>query len=265
MIDPTRILTSVLASAMGGGLNARPSGYMDLKRMKGARRLLTNNKALAGIGLAGAAWAAYELWKRSQAKDSVQSVAAAESAPPTLPLMPTEQLPPVPTPRPYVPPPLPPLGGHTDTALTPPQFASGDAIAAIQGTGAEAPQALEPPPLGEEALLLVRAMISAASADHVIDKDERSAIYQQAMIAGLGIEERSFLDAELANPWSRAQIAAEARRLGLKEQVFVVSAVATDNDSQAERDHLDELGEALGLTEDEIRQLKAALGIGAGG
>ena len=67
-----------------------------------------------------------------------------------------------------------------------------------------------PPPLppnpaseaarNEDALLLIRAMIAAANADHAVDDVERHAILGKVTASGLGAEEHSFIEKELANP-----------------------------------------------------------------
>lgn len=99
---------------------------------------------------------------------------------------------------------------------------------------------LPPPP--QDAVLLIRAMIAAAAADGRIDEIERAAILARA-----GANDRAFLAAELSAPRTLAQIAA-ATRPELIESVYAAALLAISMDTEAERDWLARLGDALGLS-----------------
>lgn len=122
-------------------------------------------------------------------------------------------------------------------------------------------------PASEQALLLVRAMIAAALSDGRLDEAERNTIVGRLGALGVGSEERSFLDAEIARPWSPAQFAAAAATPEQRAEVYLASAIAIDADTDAERAYLKYLAAALQLDgkliahlEDAVRQAKAGAG-----
>jgi len=122
-------------------------------------------------------------------------------------------------------------------------------------------------PANEHSLLLVRAMIAAALCDGRLDDSERGAIVGRLGMLGLGSEERSFLDVEIARPWSPSQFAAAAATPEQRAEVYLASAIAIDADTDAERAYLKYLAATLQLDEkliahleDAVRQAKAGAG-----
>lgn len=124
-----------------------------------------------------------------------------------------------------------------DGAMPPPPPAAGPAT--------------PPPPPGaasalpspqQDAVLLIRTMIAAAAADNRIDEAERATILARA-----GANDRAFLDAELAAPRSLSEIA-RAARPELAESVYAAARLAISVDTEAERDWLARLADALGLS-----------------
>ncbi|SEE42454.1 Uncharacterized membrane protein YebE, DUF533 family [Rhizobiales bacterium GAS188] len=100
----------------------------------------------------------------------------------------------------------------------------------------------------DSALLMARAMISAAAADGIVDAQERERILGKMQEAGLGGEAAKFLNDELAHPASAADIAASVG--GAKElatQVYMAAVFGAHSVSQPERAFLDDLAKALGL------------------
>jgi len=103
-------------------------------------------------------------------------------------------------------------------------------------------------------------MIAAAAADGEIDPAERQAILGQAEQAGLGAEERSFLERELASPPSLDEVLAQVKRPELAPQVYAASLLAIEVDTPAEERHLTDLARRLGLDPAVVADLNQRLG-----
>jgi len=102
-------------------------------------------------------------------------------------------------------------------------------------------------------LILVRAMISAAKADGHIDATERARIEQQISDLGIGPEEQQYLIEQLR---ADSDPIAIARLSGSEEQateIYLISLLAIDPDTEQERRYLERLGDALHLPT-ELRQ-----------
>jgi uncharacterized membrane protein YebE (DUF533 family) len=100
----------------------------------------------------------------------------------------------------------------------------------------------------DSALLMARAMISAAAADGVVDPQERQRILGKMQEAGLGAEAVQFLDGELAHPASAAQLAAGVGgSQQLAAQVYAAAVYGAHTSSQPEQAFLADLSKALGL------------------
>lgn len=115
------------------------------------------------------------------------------------------------------------------------------------------------PPDRATAVLLIRAMIAAANADGTIDAEERQEIVDHLAEVGLGPAERQALDAELARPFPPSALVAEVRTPALAEQVYAVSVLAIDPDTEAERAYLRGLAAMLGLSSDVAQRIEAQL------
>lgn len=137
------------------------------------------------------------------------------------------------------PPPPPPFGGSSPS---PP------------------PGSVPPPLVGTDPVLLLRAMISAAHADGSLDDAERRRITAHLERARLSGEERSFLASELETPRPLADIVAAVTTPADAEQVFAVSLLAVEVDSQAERAYLEQLRLALGI--EPLKAVEIARSIG---
>ena len=132
--------------------------------------------------------------------------------------------------------------------------ASGGAVPSV------APSPLPPvTPANEHAQLLVRAMIAAALADGTLDASERENITGRLAAAGMDQEAVRFLDAEIARPWSPAQLAAAAPGPEQRSEVYLASMLAIDADTEAERAYLRYLAATLGLDDKLVAHLEAAV------
>jgi uncharacterized membrane protein YebE (DUF533 family) len=113
------------------------------------------------------------------------------------------------------------------------------------------------------ALLMSRAMISAAAADGVVDPQERQRILGKMQEAGLGAEAAQFLDNELAHPASAAELASGVGGSEqLAAQVYAAAVYGAHTSSQPEEAFLGDLAKALGLEPTLAAHIAAAMGQG---
>jgi uncharacterized membrane protein YebE (DUF533 family) len=126
--------------------------------------------------------------------------------------------------------------------------------------GLEAVRSQTPPPrMQEEALLMLRAMISAAKADGQVDQQEISRI--AAKVHEAGAEAESFLRAELQRPMDMQSLVSGVRDLQTAAEVYAASLLAIEVDTQAERDYLQRLAAGLGLNDQVVQRIHSALGV----
>ncbi|MCV3765057.1 tellurite resistance TerB family protein [Rhizobium sp. TRM95796] len=109
------------------------------------------------------------------------------------------------------------------------------------------------------ALVLVRAMISAARADGHIDEAERQAILGKVKLAGLDADAEAFLTGELTNPVDLDAIIGAAKTESQKVELYTASRIAIDPDTRAERGYLDLLAGRLGLADGLIDHIEATV------
>jgi len=174
---------------------------------------------------------------------------AAPVYPPFAP--PAAARPPMPIANAPVPPPPPPIFDASGAPAAPP-----------------APTTPAAPPSAEQqahALLLVRAMITAANADGVLDEQERAAIVGRLDAAGAGPAERAALQAELAAPKPITVLAQEALAAAkaapeILDQVYTVSLLSISGDSEAEKAHVRMLPGLLGLSAERVLAVHRAMG-----
>lgn len=107
------------------------------------------------------------------------------------------------------------------------------------------------PTQDEQALVLVRAMVNAAKADGEITADEQQNILKQF---GNQPDAIQFLRDELRRPLDVREFAWSVP-IGLEHQVYAMSLMAIDADSQAESQYLDELAHGLRLSAEAREQL----------
>lgn len=163
-------------------------------------------------------------------------------------------------------PPVPP-SGHT---MSPPKPPPSPGVPSVpppppEGTAA-APTPVSPPgvddPEGDQdAVLLIRAMIAAANADGVIDQDERNRILGKLETMDLSDQEHSFVVRELLSPVSMENIVASVKSQAMAKQVYTVSLVAIEVDTDAEQTYINTLAQRLDLDESGINDIHRKLGI----
>ena len=111
------------------------------------------------------------------------------------------------------------------------------------------------------AILLIRAMIAAANADGVIDDRERANILQRLQTVQISEEEKDFLAQELSAPQDTADLAEAASSMGLARKVYMVSLLAIEVDTEAERQYMEKLALALGLDHVAVSDIRRQFGL----
>jgi uncharacterized membrane protein YebE (DUF533 family) len=107
--------------------------------------------------------------------------------------------------------------------------------------------------------LMLRAMIQAAKSDGNFDDAER-----EKLIGQLGDEidsdEAAFVQAEMKAPVDVDGLIGQVPR-GMEPQVYAMSVIAINLDSQAEAKYLHQLAQGLGLSVETINDVHAQLGV----
>lgn len=124
------------------------------------------------------------------------------------------------------------------------------------------PASASSPARVEHAMHLLRAMITAAHADGLIDAGEREAILGRARQAGLDAESLEALDAEIRAPLTLEQLAVRTPA-SLRAEVYAAALIAITADTAEERAFLDRLAVQLTLDAAARADIHAQLGIDA--
>jgi uncharacterized membrane protein YebE (DUF533 family) len=135
----------------------------------------------------------------------------------------------------------------------------GERIGDVLGMGTEPAPEPKPAEIDDaHAMLLIRAMIAAANADGEITPDERQRITTKLDQAGAGADERAVLERELQSPRSVDQIIREVRDPDTAEQVYLISRLAMNPDTLAEKAYLEFLAARLAIPADRLNELNTA-------
>jgi uncharacterized membrane protein YebE (DUF533 family) len=114
---------------------------------------------------------------------------------------------------------------------------------------------------GQDAVLLIRAMIAAANADGMIDQEERNRILGKLETFDLTDQEHSFVVRELLSPATMENIVTGVKSREMAKQVYTVSLLTIEVDTNAERTYINTLAQQLGLEESDIGDIHRKLGI----
>ncbi|MBK4214886.1 tellurite resistance TerB family protein [Paracoccus caeni] len=121
------------------------------------------------------------------------------------------------------------------------------------------PEVAPTPEQNAVAGLMLRAMIQAAKSDGKIDDEEK-----QRLMGHLGDdideEERQFIREQMAAPVDAAGLAREVPK-GLESQVYLVSLLAIDLDSEAEARYLNDLAQAMGIDRETVNGIHGEAGV----
>jgi len=200
------------------------------RRRSGLGSLISSGAAL---GLAGVAMEAVEHFMDKSKPP------AASGSPPSVP-------PPLQTSAPSQPPPAP--GASTPPPPPPPS-------APIGSESVDATEA------GQEAVLLIRAMIAAANADGVVDEEERNRILKKLETFDLSGQEHSFIVKELLSPAGLEDIVAQVKSPEMAKMVYTVSLLAIEVDTDAERAYMNTMARRLSLNESDLNDIYRTLKI----
>jgi uncharacterized membrane protein YebE (DUF533 family) len=108
------------------------------------------------------------------------------------------------------------------------------------------------------AILMLRAMIAAASADGKIDDDERARIVGGLQQIGLDAGAARFLEQEFARPATPIDLAAEASGPEAAAEIYTAARLAIDPDHPAEKAFLSALAEQMALSRQLVAHIDAA-------
>jgi uncharacterized membrane protein YebE (DUF533 family) len=225
MFNPEKLLGGLL---MGGS-----------RRRSGLGSLISSGAAL---GLAGVAMEAVEHFLE-------KSKPPASGSPPSgSPPIQTSASSPPPAPG-VATPPMPPGASVMAPPPLPPPSAS------ISSKSVDATEA------GQEAVLLIRAMIAAANADGVIDEEERNRILKKLETMDLSDQEHSFIVKELLSPAGLEDIVAQIKSPEMAKKVYLVSLLAIEVDTDAERAYMETLARQSSLNDSDLNDIYRTLGI----
>ena len=124
-------------------------------------------------------------------------------------------------------------------------------------TGSGLPTGVDPAQAERQAELMVRAMINAAKADGRVDRDEQQRIVDH--LGEVSREELEFVQRELTAPLDIPGFIASVPR-GSEAQVYAVSLMAIDLDSNPEARYLQKLAQGFGLSADACNQIHDQMG-----
>lgn len=111
----------------------------------------------------------------------------------------------------------------------------------------------------ERALVMIRAMLTAAKADGQIDAGEQERILGKLNEAGANQEMRQFIQDELRKPVDIEGLAKEVDSPHMATEVYTASLFAIDVDTQGEQAYLNQLANRLGLPDSLVKQLHEGL------
>ncbi len=109
----------------------------------------------------------------------------------------------------------------------------------------------------EQANVLIKAMVNAAKSDGQVDREE-----QQKIVGKLGDvtrDELEFVQRELSAPLDARDFIRSVPR-GMEQQVYAVSLMTIDLDSNAEAQYLHQLAQGLDISPDVCNQIHQQLG-----
>ncbi len=109
----------------------------------------------------------------------------------------------------------------------------------------------------DQATLIIRAMINAAKSDGSIDKSEQEKIIGK--LGDVSQAEADFVRAEFRAPLDVNDFVRSIPR-GMEQQIYAVSLMAIDLDSNKEAHYLDSLAKGLGISHDLSNQIHEQLG-----
>ena len=111
------------------------------------------------------------------------------------------------------------------------------------------------------ALLAIRAMVSAAKADGIIDPHEYQRILGHLKEAGADDEARAFVEDEMRKPLDVDSLVQSVTRPEEAVEIYAASLLAIDVDTDQERQYLQVLASRLGLAPDVVQRIHQTLNV----
>jgi uncharacterized membrane protein YebE (DUF533 family) len=108
----------------------------------------------------------------------------------------------------------------------------------------------------ETALLLIRAMVTAAYSDGALSQDERTRIMQEIENGNADAEDRRTMEREIANPKPLDELLARVGDQETAQQFYLASRAAVDGETEQNRVYLRELRQRLGLSEQDAAEVE---------
>jgi uncharacterized membrane protein YebE (DUF533 family) len=109
--------------------------------------------------------------------------------------------------------------------------------------------------------VILKAMITAAKADGMIDAEEQRRLLGKLEEVGADADDRQAVVAALQAPMDLDGLVAEVNTPAMAAQVYAASLLAIEVDTQAERAYLQELANRLGLSGQAVASLHQAVGV----
>ncbi len=146
------------------------------------------------------------------------------------------------------------LGDLLSGALA--KYGQGQAVGAQLTNDQVLPNAVDTQEAEQQAMVLIRAMINAAKSDNQIDDTEREKILSR--LDGLSQTELAFIRTELESPLDVDDFIHSVPR-GMEQQVYTVSLMAIDLDTQSEARYLHQLAQGFNLDPQTCNEIHAQL------
>ncbi|MEL6103924.1 MAG: DUF533 domain-containing protein [Pseudomonadota bacterium] len=154
------------------------------------------------------------------------------------------------------------LGGLASTIGQRPDTNDASFGAVLNSAFDETPQQEIEPTADQEAAaaLMLKAMIQAAKSDGKLDDAEQEKLMGHVGSDGIDAEEAEFLRTEMAAPIDIPGLV-NATPDGLAPQVYAMSVMAIDLDSQAEAQYLHQLADGFGMQPAQVNEIHTQLGV----
>lgn len=115
-----------------------------------------------------------------------------------------------------------------------------------------------PAEANEQAMIVIQAMINAAKSDGHVDESEQQKIVEK--LGEVSEEELEFVKKALAEPLDVEAFISSIPN-GMGQDVYMVSLMAIDLDTNQEAQYLDQLAKGVGLGPDACNQIHEQMGI----
>ncbi|ETX30820.1 tellurite resistance TerB family protein [Roseivivax isoporae] len=149
------------------------------------------------------------------------------------------------------------LGGPASQSPSPASAASGAHGGGVDDEDVRAGEAAAERFSEDEALLMIRAMITAAYADGSLSQEERGRIVQAINDADATPDERAMMEREIANPRPLDELLTQVGDEETAEEFYLASRAAIDGDSEGDRRYLQTLRDRLNLSAEQAEEADA--------